>query len=66
MTDYNIRLIREMTETIETLVQRYVANEGTKDEFVTCITPSGVPWYWVRAEQAVKKGRKVLDKFSEE
>lgn len=45
--------IAAMRSALEELVERYIANRGTKYEFVSCITPEGIPDYWERAKQAL-------------
>lgn len=53
---YVLKDIAELTGALESLVNKYVANQGTPGEFVICITPEGIPWYWVRAKQALELG----------
>ncbi len=48
----------ELFESLEYLVEKYVSNKDTKHEFIACITPEGVPWYWQRAKQAVERYKK--------
>lgn len=51
------KLNEEILEALDCLCDTYLANRGTKSEFVSCITPGNIPWYWVRAKQAVERGR---------
>ena len=44
----------KLFEVIETLVEKYICNKDTGHEFICCITPDGVPWYWHRAKQAIE------------
>lgn len=55
ISDYELKLVKELRDSLATLVETYVANAGTPDEFISCITPKEVPWYWVRARQAIAK-----------
>lgn len=52
MTDKEV--IDELLETLDCLCDKYIANRGTKSEFITCITPTEKPWYWIQAEQIIK------------
>ncbi len=61
MTDYEKEVIKELTNALQTLVDQYIANRGTEHEFITCITPDKKPWYWLRAEQALEKGKECLE-----
>lgn len=49
--------VAELTGALESLVTEYVANIGTPSEFISCITPDDIPWYWVRAKQAIERGQ---------
>lgn len=59
---YVIKDIVELTGALESLVNTYLANQGTSSEFVSCITPKGIPWYWIRAKQAIERGYKYLER----
>lgn len=59
MTDYEKQLMLELTAALETLIEKYVI-QGTNSEFISCITPKEVPWYWIRAKQAVARTREYL------
>jgi hypothetical protein len=41
---------RKVREILEVLVDKYIANRGSDGEFVTCITPKGIPDYWRQAQ----------------
>ena len=43
----------KLREALETLVDKYICNKGTEDEFIACITPEGTPDYWENAKQAL-------------
>ena len=45
---------KELYEALRTLQDKYIANQSTKNEFVRCVTPREIPWYWIRCKQAVK------------
>lgn len=54
------KINKELLEALDCLCDTYLANRDTKSEFVSCITPGkDIPWYWVRAKQAVKMAKKV-------
>ena len=53
-------IIKKLTSALQTLVDEYIANRGTKHEFIACITPSKKPEYWSKAEQALETGLKYL------
>lgn len=40
---------------LQELWTAYIANEGTSGEFVSCITPQGIPAYWELARKALGK-----------
>lgn len=39
-----------LIESLENLMKVYFSNRGTDHEFVSCVTPDGVPAYWRKAE----------------
>lgn len=45
-------IIEILHSALETLLNKYVANRGTKGEFISCITPDKIPWYWEKAKAA--------------
>ncbi len=45
----------ELVEALEELVDAYIRNQGTEHEFVSCITPKGIPDYWQKARAVLKK-----------
>lgn len=52
----NARLIAAaplLYEACKILCNKYVKNLGTTSEFVSCITPKGIPDYWRKAEAAL-------------
>ena len=62
---YALRDVAELTGALESLVNRYIASLetsslGTPSEFINCITPNNIPWYWVRAKQALELGQRRL------
>ena len=40
-------------DALDKLCATYLANRGTEHEFVSCITPKGIPDYWREAEAAL-------------
>lgn len=55
---FNSRLIAaapELLKALDNLCKRYLANRGSKHEFVMCITPKGKMPEWVNAEEVIKK-----------
>lgn len=55
---YIERRIAGLEQALQTLVDKYIANQGTEHEFVSCITPKGIPDYWRKAIDATMKGGK--------
>lgn len=51
-------LEKELLGALKSLVKVYVANKDTKHEFIACVTPRGIPWYWVRTKQAIERAQK--------
>lgn len=43
----------EMYSALVGLTSRYIANQNTKYEFISCITPEGIPDYWQKAKDAI-------------
>jgi len=40
------------------LCKKYIQNRGTTCEFISCITPEGIPSYWIKAEQAIAEAER--------
>lgn len=55
----SLELFDEMKEALDTLCNVYLANRGSEHEFVTCITPKGVPDYWKRATAILQKAENI-------
>lgn len=61
-------LIEELVGALETLMKKYWCNKGEPyldkknkrmklSEFISCITPEGIPDYWKKADKAVNKAK---------
>jgi len=65
--DAKSKLIKEQDEILSALVDMYVANKGTKQEFISCITPekrTSHTWLlWTQAMRILKKTKdsKLID-----
>ena len=62
MNNYDTDIMQDMLGALDGLCDKYLANRGTEHEFVSCITPDKKPWYWVRAEQAVERAKRFIER----
>jgi chromosome segregation ATPase len=44
---------RVLRDALGILVDKYVANRGTEHQFISCITPTVMPDYWINAMEAL-------------
>lgn len=45
---------RQLRQALRTLIERYIANRGSKNQFVSCITPEGNMREWDDAMKLLK------------
>ncbi len=63
-SDYRREVLQEALDALEALVHEYWMNKGsdgtfpTPHEFIACITPSGIPDYWRKADAVLAKAKK--------
>lgn len=57
-----VRASNEMYDALQTLIEKYWCNKGSDGktcphptEFIACITPNGIPVYWMKASNVIKK-----------
>jgi hypothetical protein len=53
-----------MRGALEELVNKYVANRGTKYQFISCVTPDGTPDYWQNAIDALQSTPDTSDRVT--
>ena len=50
----------ELVAALKRLCKKYIQNRGTTVEFISCITPEGIPDYWLQAEAALAKYKEIV------
>ncbi len=58
LTKWVSQLNAQLTVTkgaLKGLIKEYWSNKGTEYEFITCITPDGIPECWLKANEVLTK-----------
>ena len=50
---------KALYEALDTLCEECIANRGSENAFFQGMHGKDIPWYWVRAEQALKRAKTI-------
>ena len=52
---YERFVMKELYEALDSLLQKTIANRGSEHAFISNGGNAGLPWQWVRGEQALER-----------